>query len=282
MICSLAFKFIYMETKVCGKCNEEKMVTEYYKVNSKSDRLRSICKTCHSIQSKTNNEKNSVRRKELSKIWCQKNRDKRRKQQIIRYKNNPEKHRLSYKKWKEKNPNYRKDYKEKNREFLKEKSKEYREKNKEKLRALSKEHYIRNKENRLKQIKEYRKKTDYIKTRKKNNPTFRLKSNIRNLIRMAIIYNGHRKNSKSVEILGCSYEYFRKYIESQWESWMNWDNYGKYNGKESYGWDLDHKLPISSASTEEEILKLSHYTNFQPLCSYKNRNLKRDLMDWFD
>jgi hypothetical protein len=28
---------------------------------------------------------------------------------------------------------------------------------------------------------------------------------------------------------------------------------------------MDHIIPISSAKTEEEIIKLNHYTNFQPL-----------------
>ena len=40
---------------------------------------------------------------------------------------------------------------------------------------------------------------------------------------------------------------------------MSWDNYGKY------GWHIDHITPISLAQTEDEIYKLSHYTNLQPL-----------------
>ena len=57
---------------------------------------------------------------------------------------------------------------------------------------------------------------------------------------------------------------------------MNWDNYGKYNGELNYGWDLDHIIPVASAKTEEDIYKLNHYTNFQPLCSFTNRNIKKD------
>ena len=30
-------------------------------------------------------------------------------------------------------------------------------------------------------------------------------------------------------------------------------------------WHIDHKIPISSPKTEEEIYKLNHYTNLQPL-----------------
>ena len=46
---------------------------------------------------------------------------------------------------------------------------------------------------------------------------------------------------------------FKIYIESLWEDWMNWENYGLYNGKENYGWDFDHIVPLSSAKCEEVI-----------------------------
>ena len=57
---------------------------------------------------------------------------------------------------------------------------------------------------------------------------------------------------------------------------MTWENHGLYNGELNYGWDIDHIIPFSSAKTEEDIIKLSHYTNLQPLCSKFNRYLKRD------
>ena len=41
-------------------------------------------------------------------------------------------------------------------------------------------------------------------------------------------------------------------------------------------WDIDHITPISSAETEDDVIKLNHFTNFQPLCSYTNRVIKRD------
>ena len=57
---------------------------------------------------------------------------------------------------------------------------------------------------------------------------------------------------------------------------MNWENYGMYNGDLCFGWDIDHIIPVSSAKTEEEILKLNHYTNLQPLCSKENRDIKKN------
>jgi hypothetical protein len=87
---------------------------------------------------------------------------------------------------------------------------------------------------------------------------------------------GYKKNTRTYKILGCTYEEFKTHIESQWEEWMNWDNYGRYNGEENYGWDLDHIIPLSSVTTEEDIIRLNHYSNIQPLCSYVNRYVKRD------
>jgi hypothetical protein len=58
---------------------------------------------------------------------------------------------------------------------------------------------------------------------------------------------------------------------------MNWDNYGKYKKDTfNYGWDIDHIIPMSSATTIEGIYELNYYTNLKPLCSKVNRDIKRD------
>ena len=57
------------------------------------------------------------------------------------------------------------------------------------------------------------------------------------------------------------------YIENQFKEGMSFDNHGE--------WELDHKIPVSSANSEDEIIKLNHYTNFQPLWKLENR-LKSD------
>jgi hypothetical protein len=48
---------------------------------------------------------------------------------------------------------------------------------------------------------------------------------------------------------------------------MCWDNHSLY------GWHIDHKIPLSSAKTEEEAYQLCHYTNLQPL--WAEDNLKK-------
>jgi hypothetical protein len=87
----------------------------------------------------------------------------------------------------------------------------------------------------------------------------------------SLIYNSYKnknfsKTSRSFEILGCSWQEFKEYLENN-----------PYDFKiEDEGLDLDHVVPISSAKTEEDIIKLNHYTNFQLLPYEYNRNIKKD------
>jgi hypothetical protein len=126
--------------------------------------------------------------------------------------------------------------------------------------------------------------SNYIK---RNNPRQpldkklkRISVNLNKSIRRSFKNKGIIKSKSISQTLGCSYQDFKLYIESQFEPWMNWDNYGLFNGQLNYGWDLDHIIPKSSAKTEEDILKLNHYTNFKPLCSYTNRYIKKDRLDF--
>ena len=75
-----------------------------------------------------------------------------------------------------------------------------------------------------------------------------------------------------------SWQEFKNHIESQFESWMSWDNYGNVceTLEPNCSWDLDHIVPVSLAETKEDVYVLNHWSNFQPLCSFKNRNIKRD------
>lgn len=167
----------------------------------------------------------------------------------------------------------KKIYEKNNSKSIKDKQKTYREANKETLtvtkKIASKKYYESNKE----KLQQYNKK--YQKIRSESDPLFKLTQNIRANIRNSFKNNGLKKNNKTINILSCSFENFKLYLESKFEPWMNWDNYGKYNGQERFGWDIDHIIPSSSALNEGEVIKLNHYTNLQPLCSYINRNIKR-------
>lgn len=116
----------------------------------------------------------------------------------------------------------------------------------------------------------------YSKKRRDSDPLYKLRKNIqRNILRSFDRIN-IRKNTTTQKILGCTFDEFKIHIENRFETWMNWENYGKYNGQYNYGWDIDHVIPVSSALNEEELTNLNHYTNLKPLCSKVNRNEKRD------
>jgi hypothetical protein len=154
-------------------------------------------------------------------------------------------------------------------ERKRETTKKWDENNKIKKSEYQKEWYKLNKERLRKQSDEYH------KNRMKSDTLFKLTKYLKSGITKSLKRMCYTKKSRSHEILGCSYDEFKLYIESKWEPWMTWDNYGKYNGNECFGWDIDHYIPVSSAKTEEALLKLLHYSNLQPLCSKINRDIKK-------
>jgi hypothetical protein len=197
------------------------------------------------------------------------------------------------------NKKYNQEYYKKNKKVINEISKKYNQDNKELIFKNKKKYYQNNKEEILEKkklyyeqnkerIKEKRKiqrenNKEKIKIQKRkyqqkylNTPEGKLMHNIRQSIQRGLKKEGHIKKLKSEDILGCNIKEFKEYLESKFELWMNWENKGLYNGDLNYGWDIDHIIPISSAFTEVEILKLNHYTNLQPLCSKINRDIKKN------
>jgi hypothetical protein len=168
---------------------------------------------------------------------------------------------------KEYQKNYNAQYRLKNKEKITEKAKKYYIKNSDKLKLKIKEYNYNNIEKRkdyLEKTKEIRNKktNEYIKNKKKINPLFKLSCNIRNLIGISIKNNGYTKKSKTNKYLGCSFEEFKIYLEKQFTEGMTWESQGK--------WHLDHIYPVSLAKNEDELIKLNHYTNFQPLWAIDN------------
>jgi len=157
-----------------------------------------------------------------------------------------------------------------NKEQINEKHKTYRLNNKDKTKKRNRKYINENRDKRRKYI------SSYYKLRKSTDPMFKLTLTIRSSIYNSLKKAKTTKKSHTSDILGCSIEEFKLYLEFKFEPWMNWDNYGQYNGEPNFGWDIDHIIPSSSAITENDIIKLNHHTNLQPLCSYVNRDIKKD------
>lgn len=99
--------------------------------------------------------------------------------------------------------------------------------------------------------------------RRKTTPQRNMTARIRSLINIAISKHGFSKTSATREILGCDYEEFVRHIERQFVKGMTWKNRNE--------WHIDHIIPVSSAQTVDDVIRLNHFTNLRPLWSHENR-----------
>ena len=154
------------------------------------------------------------------------------------------------KKWnednKEKRIKYEREYRKNNSDKIKKYQKNYREKNLNKINL-------------------------YLKNKRKTDPIFKLSSNVRNRIREFLSLKRLTKKNKVFDIVGLTPLELKKYLETQFVVGMSWNNYGE--------WHIDHIIPLSSSKTEEEIYKLCHYTNLQPLWA-KDNLVKSNKLDY--
>lgn len=190
-------------------------------------------------------EKTKEYKKKYNKEYYKNNKSKIIKQQKEYCKTNSQKN-------KQKINNRAKEYYKKNID----KTKEYYKNNKQQISEKRKEYYKNNKQQIFSKHKEYK------KNKRAVDPIFKLRCNIEDLIRKSIARSGYTKNSKTFEILGCTFEEFKLHLERQFIVGMNWGNRNE--------WHLDHIYPVSLAKDEADMIKLNHYTNFQPLWAADN------------
>lgn len=171
--------------------------------------------------------------------------------------------RLESKLYRIKNPEKKKESKKKYYDLNKEKEtkrlKHYRETNKDK-RRITKLNWVKNNKEKYNLYS-----SNWKKEKRKTDPIYRLMSNLRSRTKQFL--KGKDSSKKTLEVIGCCFEDLKIYLESKFTDGMTWDNYG------FYGWHIDHIVPLSSAKTKEDIYKLCHYTNLQPL--WCNENLKK-------
>jgi hypothetical protein len=167
----------------------------------------------------------------------------------------------------------KKIYYNNNSEKLNKKTREWYEKNSEKSCQQKKEYYVKNRELVLERsklwVKNNRDKVNnYVKRKKEKTPLFKVELNIRSRMAQYLKQKNITKRNKTYDIVGIDINGLKKHIEEQFENGMTWENYGMY------GWHIDHKIPLCSAANENELLKLFHYTNLQPL--WAEDNLKKN------
>jgi hypothetical protein len=231
--------------KKCSKCNNEYDFSNFYKDKSSKDGYRHNCKNCAKLYRDNN--------KDYQKEYGNINRDKRKV--------------------------YNKD-----KDYNAEEKRKYYLLKKEDILLKRKINYLNNKESKIEYQKKYQqnnkdKRNKYFSERRKTDDLFRLITNIRNLINNSFYEMNYSKTSKTQEILGCSFEELKSYLELKFEPWMTWKNRGIYNGELNNGWDI-HIIPLSEAISVDDIIKLNHYTNLQPLCSKINRDIKKNNIEY--
>lgn len=251
--------------KICKKCQVEKEI-RFYPLKSNGKPKSSYCKECYNIVYYQDKKEDINKKRSIDyKINAEKTSNERK----VYYHENKEeinkKRREYYQLNKSKHSKDRKNYYECNKEKIKEKSRKYYQDNKDDINDKRKDenreraliYYYKNKNVQNKKSAESK------KTKIANDPLFKLTHNIRVLIRRSMKNQFTTKSKKTIEILGCSFIEFKFHLESQFDDKMNWDNQGTY-------WHMDHIIPISSAKEEEDVYRLNHYTNFQPLYWFDN------------
>ena len=169
-----------------------------------------------------------------NKVYCYNSNCLRERSKLYRKTRNNDKYLINQQRFKESNPNYLKNW---------------RSNNSEKDKKLNR---------------------DYRKNKYANDINFKLTCILRSRIYNAIKYDF--KVGSTINNLGCSIEEFKLYLESKFEPWMNWDNYGEYNNNIST-WQIDHIKPLANFDlTDEKQFKIAvHYTNQQPMLSLTNK-----------
>jgi len=226
-----------MEIKVCTKCNLEKDICEFGKLKSSRDGYRYFCKKCRNNIEKTYEGSNVSERK---------------------------------KKWRNNNKEKIKNHYQETKQTILDYQKKYREENLDKIKERGKKYYNINKKEILDKNKIYRKNTKNIRNiyeskKKKNDPIYSLLCGMRSRLCNYLKMCGVTKRNKTFDIVGCSPQFLKEHLETQFTDGMTWDNRSE--------WHIDHIIPLSSAKTEDELYKLCHYENLQPL--WAEDNLKK-------
>ncbi len=174
------------------------------------------------------------------------------------YNKNRDKLKISKKQWRKNNPEKTKEIQKKSDLKRKDLKKEYRQNNKEHFRNYKRE---------------------YEKNRLNNDIIYKLHSNIARSIRQNLKNNNLIKNKSINELLPYTSNELKQYLESQFEPWMTWNNYGKYNSKtwndndqSTWTWQIDHIIPKSTfeINNDDEFLKCWDLSNLRPYSAKQN------------
>lgn len=244
------------EEKFCPRCQTMKSKIEFCKATNRKDGLMNYCKICERERKKEYRELNKEQIKQKKKEYYEANKDKVL-SKVKEYQDNNE----------EKISLRRHKYYENNKEEIKEKTKIFRGIHEEYYREYNKKYQEEHKEELRIQ------KNKYHKKRKKEDINYKL----RYVISGAINYYLHKQNKSkdfpSWTKLPYTPEHLKEHLESLWESWMSWENYGLASSI-TKTWQIDHITPQSKLLYDSlehpNFLECWKLENLRPLESIAN------------
>jgi hypothetical protein len=229
-----------VEAKTCNVCKIEQPISEFYKSKSSADGHGFKCIKCTKKWANENSEKNRVSAKQTPLYkTCSK---------CNEVKANSCFHSSPITK-DGKSPHCKK--------CSRLAGIEYRKKNEEKVRLRKKAEWAN------RDVEKTRKrKADYVRNRRASDVNFKLRSDLRCRVKLALKNN--YKRSSIINYLGADIQTVRDHIERQFKAGMNWQNHGE--------WHIDHKIPVSWYNLENDACAKAafHYTNLQPLWGVDN------------
>ena len=165
---------------------------------------------------------------------------------------------------------------EENKNSILEKNKIWRDGHKEEIRKRKQSRY------QILKKEMSRKSVMYHAKRRAIDPVYRLRMNVSKAVFKMLKSNSSSKNGQSIlKFLPYSPEELKLHLESLFESWMTWENRGKYsvknwddNDSSTWTWQLDHIIPHSTFHYEtmdcEEFRKAWALTNLRPFSAKQN------------
>jgi hypothetical protein len=101
---------------------------------------------------------------------------------------------------------------------------------------------------------------DNRRRRRNEDEAFRVLDSLRARLNLAVKVKGTVRSARTLELLGCTVEFLKDYLQERFLPTMTWENYGSL-------WHIDHIKPCASFNLldPEEQKACFHYTNLQPL-----------------
>jgi hypothetical protein len=231
--------------KQCNACGQVKDHAEFHARADRNNEVLSRCKICQSEYRAKKWAEDPDKSKQISKKKYAATAEQQKAKKRAAYWSDPEKYSL-----------INKQNREKYRDAILAGQKAWYQANRDQQVARGRAHYQANKQAYIEGNKRRK------KARVKCDPVFALSQRIRSLIYSRIYSGGYTKKSRSQEILGCSWDYFKRHIELQFLPGMSWDKLGEIH--------LDHIIPMATAKTEEDVIRLNHFTNIRPIWAKDN------------